>query len=358
MELHRPGTRPVSERHRFDTLALERWLTANLAGFHGLLEVRQFEGGQSNPTFHLRAASGEYVVRKLPKPASNVAHAIAREARVLRALQGHEVPLPRWRASCDDSEVIGTPFYTMDYQPGRVFHDPLLPGLPAVERAAVYDAMNDALARVHRVAYERAGLADFGRPRGFITRQVRLWSKQVAASGLDQGPELPALAHWLESQPPPEDEAGVTHGDYRLGNLIFAEAAPTVVAVLDWELATIGHPLSDLAFNCVPYYLPAGHPVSPGLAGADLGALGIPSENEYVQAYARRMGRAEIPSWPYFVAFSLFRIAAIQLGVYTRALDGTAASANADAFGESFRMIAAAGLKVARSSTHGETAPH
>jgi aminoglycoside phosphotransferase (APT) family kinase protein len=291
--------------------------------------------------------SGEYVVRKLPKPASNAAHAIAREARVLRALQGREVTLPRWRVSCDDPDVIGTPFYVMDYQPGRVFHDPLLPGLPAAERAAVYDAMNDALARIHRVVYERAGLADFGRPQGFITRQVHLWSKQVAASGLDQGPEITALVQWLEAQAPPDDEVGITHGDYRLGNLIFAEDAPAVVAVLDWELATIGHPLSDLAFNCVPYYLPAEHPVSPGLCGADLRALGIPSEGEYVQAYARRIGRAEIPSWPYLVAFSLFRVAAIQLGVYSRALAGTSSSDMAVRFGDSYRMVAAAGLKVA-----------
>lgn len=347
MELHRPGTRPVSERHRFDGAALERWLAAHLAGFAGPLEVRQFEGGQSNPTFHLRSGSGEYVLRKLPKPASNAAHAIAREARVLRSLYGRDVPLPRWRVSCDDPNVIGTPFYVMDYQPGRVFHDPLLPGLPAAGRAAVYDAMNDALARIHRVGYEHAGLADFGRPQGFITRQVQLWSRQVAASGLDQGPEITALARWLESQSPPDDEAGITHGDYRLGNLIFAEDAPAVVAVLDWELATIGHPVSDLAFNCVPYYLPAGHPTSPGLGGADLGSLGIPSEGEYVQAYARRMGRTEIENWPYFVAFSLFRIAAIQLGVYSRALAGTASSDTAARFGDSYRMVAAAGVKVA-----------
>jgi aminoglycoside phosphotransferase (APT) family kinase protein len=339
----------VPERHRFDNAALERWLVENLPGFHGLLEIRQFEGGQSNPTFHLLATSGEYVVRKLPKPASNATHAIAREARVLRALQGRAVPLPRWRVSCDDADVIGTPFYVMDYQPGRMFHDPLLPGLPAAERTAVYDTMNDALARVHRVGYESAGLADFGRPQGFITRQVHLWSRQVAASGLDQGPEITALARWLEAQAPPDDEACITHGDYRLGNLIFEEDAPAVAAVLDWELATIGHPLCDLAFNCVPYYLPAGHPIAPGLGGADLGALGIPSESAYTEAYARRMGRKEIPLWSYFVVFSLFRISAIQLGVYARALEGTAASANASAFGESYRMVAAAGLKIARS---------
>lgn len=345
--LERQGTRAVPSRHRFDEEALSRWLAAHLSGFEAPLAVRQFEGGQSNPTFHLAAASGEYVLRKKP-PGMLLpsAHAVDREYRVLLALAGSGVPVPVARTYCDDAAIIGTPFYLMDYQPGRIFTDPLLPGVPAPERTALYDAMNDTLARLHRFDWRRAGLADYGRPEQYVARQLDRWSKQYDAMRTDDVPELDALRQWLTAHIPDDEQAAIAHGDFRIGNLIFHATEPRVVATLDWELSTIGHPLSDLAFNCMTYHLPAGHPISAGFAGADIQALGIPSEPDYLAAYASRTGTDPRPSWGFYMAFSLFRTAAIQQGVYARALQGNASSTTARAFGESYRLVARAGHRL------------
>jgi aminoglycoside phosphotransferase (APT) family kinase protein len=341
------------EKYRLDGMALTDWLEANLPGFAGPIELRQFVGGQSNPTYHLRAASGEYVLRKPPPSVARGAEAIQREARILRALSATRVPLPKLRAVCEDPAIIGSVFYLMDYLPGRIFHDPGLPDLAPAERAGIYDSMNDALARLHAVDLRSVGLEGFGQAEGYIQRQVQRWCRQVAASSVRGSDELEQLALWFDTQPRPPESCSIAHGDYRIGNLIVSAGSPEVVAVLDWELATLGHPLADLAFNCAAYYLPQGHPVSPGLAGADLQSLGIPSEEAYLAAYARRTGRRDVPAWGFFVAFSLFRIAAIQHGVYVRSLQGSAVSATAGAFGESSRLVAAAGLRVARATAAG-----
>jgi len=343
----RPGTRPVASRHVFDTVALATWLASHLDGFAGPLDVLQFVGGQSNPTFLLMTPCGDYVLRKQPPGALlPSAHAIDREYRVMGALAGSGVPVPQTRGYCADAAIIGTPFYLMNYQPGRIFSDPLLPELTAVERAGAYDAMNAALAQLHAVNWQDAGLADYGKPERFIERQLARWSKQYAASRTDDVPAMERLRDWLSSHMPDDDLASIVHGDFRIGNLIYAPDQPTVAAVLDWELSTIGHPFSDLAFNCMTYHLPAGHPVSAGFLGADLKALGIPDEDSYLASYARRSGLDPRPHWNFYMAFSLFRTAAIQQGVYARALKGNASSTTAHSFGESYRLVADAGLRL------------
>lgn len=348
MSATRPGTRPVAERHRVDPAALARWLERNVTGFHGPVELWQFEGGQSNPTYLVQSASGEYVLRKRP-PGTLLAsaHQVDREFRILAALADSGVPVPRVRAFCAEEGVIGTAFYLMDYQPGRIFTDPRLPGLAPAERAAIYDSMNTTLARLHGVDWRSCGLADFGRPEGYLARQLALWSRQYDAARVEETPTLDALRDWLRAQPLPADVAAVVHGDFRIGNLIVHEREPRVVAVLDWELATLGHPLADLAYNCMTYHLPAGHAISAGFVGADLAALGLPSQEQYVADYARRAGLERVPDLRYFMAFSLFRVAAIQLGVYARALQGNASSPTARLFGASYRCVADAGWAVA-----------
>lgn len=343
----RPGTCAVAERHAFDVGALTAWLGEHLEDFQGPLQVVQFTAGQSNPTFLLTTAQAEYVLRKQP-PGKLLpsAHAIDREYRVMHALAGSGVPVPATRLYCADAAVIGTPFYLVDYQSGRIFTDPLLPELAPDQRAAACDAMNATLAHIHAVDWRAAGLGDYGRPERFIERQLTRWHKQLAAYPAGDLGGLERLGAWLANHVPDNELATLTHGDYRIGNLIYAADTPVVAAVLDWELSTIGHPISDLAFNCMTYHLPAGHPVSPGFVGADLGTLGLPDEESYLAAYARRSGHDPRPHWGFYMAFSLFRTAAIQLGVYTRARQGSASSTTAIQFGDSYRMVAQAGLQL------------
>ena len=347
----RPGTRPTAERHRFDEARLAAWLEQNLAGFAGPLAVRQFASGQSNPTFHLRGLSGEYVLRKQPPgQLLESAHAIDREYRVLSALASCDVPVPRARVYCEDPAVIGTPFYLMDYQPGRIFTDPLLPGMASIERAGIYDAMNDALARLHNFDWRGAGLSDFGKPAQYVARQIARWSRQYQEARTEVVPAMDQLGNWLAANVPTDESAAIAHGDFRIGNLIFDEREARVVAILDWELSTIGHPLCDLAFNCMTYHLPAGHPIAAGFVGVETDVLGIPFEADYVAAYARRTGRADVPDWRFYMAFSLHRTAAIQHGIYGRARAGSASSETAHLFGDCYRLVAEAGWALARGA--------
>lgn len=342
--------RPVSARHAFDTAALQGWLGSHVEGFVGPFELLQFSGGQSNPTFLLRTPGRDYVLRKQPPGALlPSAHAIDREYRVMRALAASGVPVPKTLGFCADAAVIGTPFYLMDYLDGRIFSDPLLPELTPAQRTLAYDAMNAVLARLHGIDWRAAGLADYGRPERFIERQLARWSRQYAATRTDDLPAMERLREWLEAHLPQDEQTTIVHGDYRIGNLMFEAAEPKVLAVLDWELSTIGHPFSDLAFNCMTYHLPAGHPVSAGLLGADLAAMGIPDEATYLERYAQRSGLDPRPHWRFYMAFSLFRTAAIQQGVHARALAGNASSSTAHQFGQSYRMVAEAGLRLAQS---------
>ena len=342
------GTMEVRDTHRFDVAALERYMREHVAGFAGRLTVRQFMGGQSNPTYHLRSDGQEYVLRRKP-PGKLLpsAHAVDREYRVISALAGTGVPVPRSYALCEDPDVIGTAFYIMGYVPGRVLVDPRLPGVAPAERAQIYDAMNEVLARLHLVDWHAVGLAEFGRPGNYVARQIHRWTAQYRASETETIPSMERLIAWLPEHIPVDDTTTLVHGDYRLGNMIVHPTEPRVVAVLDWELSTLGHPLGDLAYNCMPYHLSANS--MDGFEGGDLSGLGIPTEEVYLAAYCRRTGRAAIEDWDFYVGFAMFRLAAIAQGIMGRVLAGTANDPNARQRGERARPLADAAWELISS---------
>jgi len=338
------ATIPVGPDHRFDEAALLRYLADRVPGFTGPMEVRRFLGGQSNPTYLLRAGSGDYVLRRKP-PGKLLpsAHAVDREYRVLTALRGSGVPVPRTHVLCEDAGVIGTAFYVMSCVDGRILRDPALPGLSAADRGALYDDANAILARLHAVDWRAVGLGDFGRPGNYVARQLHRWIGQYRASETERIEAMERLIEWLPAHVPTDDTTTVVHGDFRLGNMVVDPVEPRVVAVLDWELSTLGHPLGDLAYACVPHRLP---PALDGIRGLDLTALGIPSEAAYVAAYCRRTDRPGITDWEFYVAFSLFRLAAICQGIMGRVRDGTANDPQAAERGARARPLAEAGWAV------------
>jgi aminoglycoside phosphotransferase (APT) family kinase protein len=330
---------PVLPNHRFDEAALDAYLRAYLPGYEGDAVIRQFQGGQSNPTFHVQTRTQAFVLRKKPPGVLLAsAHAVDREYAVLSALARSDVPVPVPRLLCSDDSVIGQMFYVMDHVPGRIFADGMLPGCSPDERAAIYDSMNDVFAKLHLVDWRAAGLEGFGKPDGYVARQFARWSKQYLASNVPDCPAMNRVMEWLPANDPGNDEAAIAHGDFRLGNLIVHPTEPRVVAVLDWELATIGHPLADLAYNCMSYHLPAI--TGRGFAGIDLAPLGIPTEAAYLAAYCRRTGRDGVPNWSFYMVFALFRIAAILAGVYRRGLDGNASDAQAIERGAAYTAMA------------------
>lgn len=306
---------------------LTPWLEAHVPGFAGPVTLSKFDTGQSNPTFLVESPSGKLVLRrKPPGDLLKSAHAVDREFRVQKALAGSDVPVPEMLALCEDEAVIGSIFYVMAFRAGRNFEDPRLPGMTRAERAAIFDDMNRVLAALHGVDPEAVGLGDFGRPGSYFARQFDRWSGQFRASVTDPIPDMEELIGWLTAHLPPDDgRVSLVHGDYRLDNLIYAADGPRVVAVLDWELATLGHPFADLAYQCMQWRMDPGRE-GRGLAGVDRAALGIPTEAEYVTRYCERMGLAEIPHFPALLAFSFFRFAAILEGVKRRALDGNASN--------------------------------
>ncbi|MFW5920450.1 MAG: phosphotransferase [Polyangiales bacterium] len=333
------NTTAVREAHRLDEAALERWLLDHIGGFEGPLTVRQFKGGQSNPTFWLGGGHRAYVLRKKP-PGKLLpsAHQVEREHRVMKALEDTDVPVPEMYGLCEDDSVIGTPFFVMEYLDGRLFWDVRLPDLSPDERAAVYEELVRVLAALHSVDYEAVGLGDFGKKGGYIARQVRRWSDQYHKSRTDDHAAMDALIEWLPANVPASDETALTHGDYRLDNILFDPSEPEAVAVVDWELSTLGHPLSDLAYTCMLYDVEL--PKVGGLKGVDFETSGIPSEERLVERYRELTGRDEIPDWPYFKAFSLFRLAAIAQGVYRRSIQGNASSAEAHMYGAAVPFLA------------------
>lgn len=352
------GTKAVSEQHRFDLTSLQRWLSANVSGFQGPLTVSQFKGGQSNPTYKLDTPSSSYVMRSKPGPVARLlpsAHAIEREYRVMHALAGTDVPVAPMHALCADESVIGRAFYIMAFVDGRVLWDQSLPGMDKSERTAIYDEMNRVIAALHRVDPAAVGLGDYGRPGNYFERQIARWSKQYQASATEPIEAMDQLIAWLPQHIPgsarDDAQVSIVHGDFRLDNLIFHPTEPRVVAVLDWELSTLGHPLADFSYHCMAWHIP--YVMGRGIGGLDPEALGIPTEAAYMQRYADRMQRevqAMRSDWNFYLAYNLFRIAAILQGIAKRALDGTAASAQAVKAGAGARPLGELGWQYAKSA--------
>lgn len=339
---------PIREAHRFDERALADYLRRELGGLSGEMTVRQFRYGQSNPTFLLSIGDREYVLRKKP-PGKLLpsAHAVDREYRILKALEATDVPVPRTYLLCEDESIIGTAFYVMERVVGRIFRHPTAPEISdARERAAIFAVMNDTLAKLHRVDWQAAGLDDFGKTGNYMARQLSRWTKQYEASKTDEIESMDHLIRWLSEHIPEDETTTIVHGDYRLENMIIHPTEPQVLAVLDWEISTLGHPLSDLAYNCMGYHTPVQGGQRFSYQGIDLQAWGIPTEADYLAAYCRRTGRAEIPNWEFFIAFSMFRLAAIIQGVYKRGLDGIASSETARSYGEQVRFLADLGWQM------------
>ena len=335
---HFTGTRAVSSQHAFDVQALTRYLSIHLTGFEGPLTAELFKGGQSNPTYKLITPGKAYVMRTKPGPVAKLlpsAHAVEREFKVMKALQGTQVPVANMHCLCEDESVIGRAFYVMEFVEGRVLWDQSLPGMTPVQRGEIYDEMNRVISALHKVNFAERGLADFGKPGNYFERQIGRWSKQYAASITTPIPEMDLLMQWLPANIPltarDEAMACIVHGDFRLDNLMFHPTEPRVLAVLDWELSTLGHPLADFSYHCMAWHITPG--AFRGIGGLDIASLGIPEENHYIKLYCERTGittpGALKADWNFYLAYNLFRLAAILQGIAKRVEAGTASSAQA-----------------------------
>ncbi len=346
------GTSEVPERHRIDVGALERYLRDRIDGVEGPLSVELFKGGQSNPTYKLNTPRASWVMRAKPGPVAKLlpsAHAIEREYRVLEALGRAGMPVAKVYTLCEDESVIGRAFYVMEFVDGRVLWEQGLPGMSNAERSAIYDEMNRVIAALHSVDHVAIGLADYGKPGNYFVRQIGRWSKQYQASETEKIEAMDRLIEWLPHHVPAGDETTIVHGDYRLDNLMFDRKEPKVLAILDWELSTLGHPLADFSYHCMSWHIQPGK--FRGIAGLDHKALGIPTEREYIEAYCRRTGRevdAVMANWDFCIAYNMFRLAAILQGIMKRAVDGTASSASALEQGRRARPLAELGWEIAQ----------
>ncbi|XAH21435.1 phosphotransferase [Xylophilus sp. GW821-FHT01B05] len=354
---HFVGTRPVSSTHAIDTNALAAWLSDHVQGFAGPLSLEMFKGGQSNPTYKLITPTRAYVLRAKPGPVAKLlpsAHAIEREYAVMRGLHGTQVPVAQMVALCEDESVIGRAFYVMEFVQGRVLWDQTLPGMERTERAAIYDEMNRVIAALHTVDYKAQGLAAYGKPGNYFDRQIGRWSKQYIASITEPITAMEKLMDWLPAHMPAsardESRTCIVHGDYRLDNMMFHPTEPRVLAVLDWELSTLGHPLADFSYHCMAWHIPPGS--FRGIGGVDLQALGIPAEADYIARYCERTGLTTpgelAADWNFYLAYNLFRMAAILQGIAKRVQAGTASSAQAAASAAGARPLAEMAWKFAQ----------
>jgi aminoglycoside phosphotransferase (APT) family kinase protein len=341
------GTMPVAEQQRFDVAALAAYLRDHVEGFSGELAVEQFKGGQSNPTYKLSAGGRNYAMRAKPGPAAKLlpsAHAVDREFRVITALGTAGIPVPRTWCLCEDEGVIGRAFYIMDCVDGRVLWEQSLPDFTNAQRGEIYDEMNRVIATLHSVDYAKIGLGDYGKPGNYFERQIGRWTKQYRASETENIEAMDNLIEWLPKNIPPGEETSIVHGDYRMDNMVFHATEPRILAILDWELSTLGHPLADFSYHCMSWHIPENQ--FRGIGGLDLKSLGIPTEEEYVAAYCRRTGRSGIDHWNFYLAYNMFRISGILQGIMGRVVDGTAASRHAVEAGKRARPMAEMGWAV------------
>jgi len=341
---------PVREAHRFDETRLASWLKDHVEDYAGPLTVEQFQGGQSNPTYRLTTPKRKYVLRR--KPPGRLlpsAHAVDREYRIITALRGSDVPVARTWGLCTDDSVIGTTFFVMDYVAGRVFWDPTLPGMTPASRGAIFDELNRVIAALHRTDYVALGLGDYGRPGNYFVRQIDRWTKQYRASETEKIEAMDNLIAWLPAHVPADDETSIVHGDYRLDNVIFHPTEPRILAVLDWELSTLGNPLGDFAYHMMQWRL-GSSTYQRGLADIDFAKEGVPDETQYKATYCKRTGRADIPNWQFYMVFNMFRLAAILQGIMGRVVEGNASSANAREQGARAVLLAEAGWRLVEQS--------
>ncbi len=356
---HFIGTRPVSSKQAFDIAALSAWLEQNLPGFAGPLTVESFKGGQSNPTYKLNTPTQCYVMRAKPGPVAKLlpsAHAIEREFAVMNGLQGTDVPVPRMYCLCEDESVIGRAFYVMEFMQGRILWDQSLPGMSVQERGAIYNETNRVIAALHTVKFAQRGLENYGKPGNYFERQIGRWSKQYTASITQPIVEMDKLMEWLPQHIPAmaraEHMVSIVHGDYRLDNLMLHPTEPRVIAVLDWELSTLGHPLADFSYHCMAWHIPPG--AFRGIGGLDVASLGIPTEDDYIRLYCERTGLATLDElkadWNFYMAYNMFRIAAILQGIAKRVEAGTAASAQAVSSAAGARPLAQMAWKFAQKA--------
>ena len=352
------GTRLATGKHAIDTAVLTAWLEANLPGFLGPINVEMFKGGQSNPTYKLSTPTASYVMRSKPGPVAQLlpsAHAIEREYAVMQGLAGTAVPVPRMLCLCEDESIIGRAFYLMEFKDGRVLWDPSLPGMTPEQRGSIYDEMNRVVSALHTVDFAQRGLSYYGKPGNYFERQIGRWSRQYAASITQPIPEMDYLMEWLPRNIPDmardDHMLGIVHGDYRLDNLMFDNHSSEVIAVLDWELSTLGHPLADFSYHCMAWNIPYG--MFRGIGGLDLKALGIPAEQDYISRYCERTGLASpeqlLQDWNFYMAYNMFRIAAILQGIAKRAQEGTASSEEAERSGAGARPLAELAWSFAQS---------
>ena len=344
------GTKDVAPQHMLDAAKLEAYLSDRIPGFAGPLTIRQFKGGQSNPTYQLITPAAKYVLRRKP-PGKLLpsAHAVDREFRIISALYPTGFPVPKPYVLCEDESVAGTMFYVMECVEGRVLWEPQLPGMEPKQRFAIYDAMNETLAQLHQTDYVKLGIEDFGKPGNYFSRQISRWGKQYVASETESIPAMNKLMSWLPEHIPPGERNSIVHGDYRLDNMVLHPSEPRVLAVLDWEISTIGDPLADFTYHIMQWRMPPGGTGggTGSLTGADLKALGIPLEAAYVDTYCRRTGRTGIENLDYYFAYNFFRIAGILQGIAGRVRDGTAASAHAMTMAAAVRPLAELGWQYA-----------